>query len=182
MGLLDRMQPRERRLLSVVGMVVAVLMVLGLPLGLELLVRSKRAANEDMRSALAAVQEGRQRVRERATKKETVTQRYAKPVPQLASFIEQAARAHKLELSDSVDRPPVPHGKKYTERQTVVHLKKAGLLALSKFLESIEKSESPVIISRLEIRKRTDAPDSYDVELGISTFDRVADKLEAPKP
>jgi general secretion pathway protein M len=46
------------------------------------------------------------------------------------------------------------------------------MLALSRFVESIEKSGFPVVVSRLNIRKRTGEADSYDVELGVASFDR----------
>jgi general secretion pathway protein M len=79
-------------------------------------------------------------------------------------------------VTDSVDRPPLPIGKRYIERSTTIHLKKAGLYAISKFMESIEQSGTPVALNRMNIRKRTGEQDSYDVELGVSAYDRVADK------
>jgi general secretion pathway protein M len=58
------------------------------------------------------------------------------------------------------------------ERSTVIHLKKAGMAPIAKFLEAIEKSGHPIAVSRLNIRKRAGEPDSYDVEVGLSAFDR----------
>ena len=66
----------------------------------------------------------------------------------------------------------MPIGKRYTERQTVVHLKKGGLLAISKFLEALEQSSLPMAITRLNLRRRMGEPDAYDVEIGVSAFDR----------
>jgi general secretion pathway protein M len=43
---------------------------------------------------------------------------------------------------------------------------------ISKFIESLEKSGYPVAVTRLSIRKRSGEPDSYDVEIGISAYDR----------
>jgi general secretion pathway protein M len=80
-----------------------------------------------------------------------------------------------------VDRPDVPIGKKYVERNTVIHLKKAGMLPVSRLLEAIEKSGHPVSVSRLNIRKRSGEPDSYDVEVGVSAFDRSATAAAAEK-
>jgi general secretion pathway protein M len=78
----------------------------------------------------------------------------------------------KLEVTDSVDRPEVPHGKRYVERSTVIHLKKSGMYPIAKFLESLEKSGLALAVTRLEIHKRSGEPDSYDVEVGVSAFDR----------
>ena len=171
---------RERRLVGVLGAVVTVVALLAVPFGTELLVQSRRADNDAVRQALSDVQDARGRVRERQARKDAISQRYAKRAPALAGFIEQKAREEKLEVTDSVDRPDVPQGKRYTERSTNVHLKKAGMYAISKFLESIEKSGFAVALTRLSIHKRTGEPDSYDVEAGVSAYDRNPDKVVDP--
>jgi general secretion pathway protein M len=176
-----RMSPRERRLLTILGGVVGFVVFLGLPVGLEVAVHSRRSDVEELRAALDAVQSGRAQVRDRQARKDAIATRYGKKAPALAGFIEQLARAQKLEVTDSVDRPEVPHGKKFTERDTIIHLKKAGLGPISRFLESVEKSGYPVAIARLDLRKRSGEPDSYDVEIGVSSYDRV-EKAESSAP
>jgi general secretion pathway protein M len=126
------------------------------------------------------VQSARSQVHDRQTKKAAITLRYQKRAPALAGMIEQLATAQKLEVVDSADRPDQPHGKKFTERATTVHLKKAGMLAIAKFLESVEQSGYPVIVSQIDLRKRAGEPDSYDVEVTISAYDRV--EATAPTP
>ncbi len=163
---------REQRLAQILAIVVGAFLVLGLPIGLESWVASKRSDNAELRDALDAVQAGRANMREHQSKKDAVVARYAHKAPELAGYLEQMARKQKLEVTDSVDRPPLPIGKQYTERSTTIHLKKAGMLSISKFIESLEQSGTPVAVSRLNIRKRTGEPDSYDVELGVSAFDR----------
>jgi general secretion pathway protein M len=143
-----------------------------LPVGLESLVHAKRSDNEELRNALDAVQGARGPVRERQMKKDSIAQRYAKRAPALAGFLEQSARTQKLEVTDSVDRPEIPHGKRYVERNTQIHLKKAGMGAIARFLESIEKSGMAVAVTRLNIHRRGGETDSYDVELGVSAYDR----------
>jgi general secretion pathway protein M len=171
---------RDRRLLTIGGVVLGILVLVGVPVGAEAYVSGRRADNDELRAALSDVQDARTKVRERQGKKDSVVARYAKPAPQLGTFIEQTARANKLEVVDSVDRQPVPHGKKYSERHTIIHFKKAGMLAIAKFLEAVEKSGHPVSVSRLNIRKRTGEPDSYDVEVGLSAFDRTPDPVKPP--
>ena len=56
------------------------------------------------------------------------------------------------------------------------------MLPIAKFLEAIEKSDYPVALSRLNIRKRAGEPDSYDVEVGVSAFDRTEPAPAAAKP
>ncbi len=176
------LNPREQRVASLFVGVAAVMLVLAVPFGLSAMVGTRKAENDDLRSALSQVQASRSQVRERQAKKDLIASRYQKRAPALAGFIEQSARGNKLEVSDSVDRPEVPIGKKYAERSTVIHVKKAGMLPLSKFLETIEKSQMPVAVSRLNIRKRSGEPDSYDVEVGVSAFDRNDPVATTPPP
>ena len=47
-------------------------------------------------------------------------------------------------------------------------------MPIAKFLEAIEKSGYPVEVSHLSLRKRVGEPDSYDVQVGLSAYDRIA--------
>ena len=167
------LNPREQRMATIAVLVIGGMLLLALPIGLQTLVSSRRNENDELRSALNAVNGSRAAIRERQEKKSSVASRYAKKAPSLAGFLEQTASAQKLQVTDSVDRPDVPHGKRYMERNSVIHLKKSGMGPIAKFLEAIEKSGYSVSISRLNIRKRAGEPDSYDVEVGVSAYDRT---------
>ena len=181
MALLE-MNARERRLLGIIGVVAGVAILLAVPFGLEAIVRSDVAENEELRQALADVQEARGRVRERQARKEAITLRYSKKAPPLAGYLEQEARQQKLEVTDSTPLPDVPHGKRYVEHGTNIHLKKTGMLSLARFLEAIEKSGYPVAVTRLSIRKRSGENDSYDVETGVSSYDRSEPQAPSASP
>jgi general secretion pathway protein M len=168
-----QMNVRERRLLAVLAFLGGVVLLLAIPFGLEALVRSDMSDDDDLRQALADVQDARVPVRERQAKKDAIAARYALKAPALAGFLEQTARQQKLEVTDSTPLPDVPHGKRYVEHGSDVHLKKTGMLALSLFLEALEKSGYPLAVTRLSIRKRSGEADSYDVEVGVSAYDRT---------
>ena len=182
---LDRLglNPRERRLVVLMLVVLGMLVVVGIPIGLESLVHVRDTYNQDLFTAIGAVQGARTQVRERQAKKEAIATRYGKRAPALAGFLEQTARQEKLEVTDSVDRPDVPHGKRYVERASVVHLKKAGMYSIAKLLESLEKSGYPIEVSRLNIRRRTGEPDSSPVRatLGKILSEKGA-RLQFPTP
>ena len=175
------LNPREQRIATVAVMVIGAMLLLAVPIGLQSLVSSRRSENEELRAALTAVNGARAQIRQRQERKTSIAERYGKKAPQLAGFLEQTASAQKLQVTDSVDRPDVPHGKRYVERNTVIHLKKSGMGPIAKFLEAIEKSAYPVAISRLNIRKRAGEPDSYDVEVGVSAYDRT-ETTPTPSP
>jgi general secretion pathway protein M len=166
------LNPREQRLATIALFALGAILVLAIPVGLSMMVSSRRAENEELREALTSVNGARGKIQERKLKRDQIANRYSKHAPSLAGFIEQNASTNKLQVTDSVDRPDTPHGKKYVERHTVVHFKKSGMLSIAKFMESVEKSTYPVSISRLNIRKRAGEPDSYDVEVGVSAYDR----------
>lgn len=178
---LDKLEPRERRLLGILTGLVGVLLVLALPMYAWSAVRDARDGNEQVRDLISDIYKARSSVGEMRAKQEALLARYSKPAPQLAGFIEDAAKQNNITVADSQDKPEVPHGKKYSERITVVKLHKVGMLNLIKMLEKIEQSGHPVAISRLNIRPRSGEPDSYEVELGVSAYDRKADPKEKDK-
>jgi general secretion pathway protein M len=176
------LNPREQRVATIALFVLAGILLLTIPVGLSSLVSSRRTDNEELKDALAAVNGARAKIRERQERKSSIATRYQKKAPQLGGFLEQNASASKLQIADSGDRPDVNHGKQYVERHTVIHLKNAGMGPIARFLEAIEKSEYPVAVTRLNIRKRSGEADSYGpIEIGVSAYDRNA-PAAAPSP
>jgi general secretion pathway protein M len=171
--------PRERRLLSILGLVGAVLLMLLVPLGVSAMLRGKRTENADMRTAIVRVQAGRTVVAQRKAKRDAVVARYAKTAPKLGGFLEQLAKEEAIEVPEMQDKQELPIGKRYTERTTQLRLRKVPGFPLLKFLEKIEQSGFPVAITRLNVRKRGGDHDSFDIELGVSAYDR---KEVAPTP
>jgi general secretion pathway protein M len=170
---MDRLAPRERRLVVWFLVTFAVVVVLLVPVTMSMTLSSRRDANKALRDAIASLKASRDEVKTRQAKREAVAARYANKVPPLAGLLEKAARDNKLEIPESQDRPDVPHGKKYTERMTVVRLRKVRMLSLAKMLEQVEQQRMPVAVSRVNVRRRGGERDSYDVELGLSAFDRA---------
>ncbi|MEO8799525.1 MAG: hypothetical protein ABI551_16655 [Polyangiaceae bacterium] len=168
----------ERRNSSIAIIAAGVALFFAIPILVESILIARRAQITDLREAIESVQSSRASIRDRQARHDQVAMRYAKKVPLLAGFLQETARAQKLEVTDSTDRPDVPIGKKYIEKSTVVHLKKVGMYPLAKFMEAIEQSGSPVTISQLALRKRGGENDSYDVEISLSAFERI----EAPAP
>jgi general secretion pathway protein M len=83
----------------------------------------------------------------------------------------------QVEIPESQDRQPVPHGKRFTERSTKITLRRVGMFKLVKLLERLETSGHPVALASLNIHKRGSEPDSFDVDMVVSAYDR-----KAPEP
>lgn len=171
----EKLEPRERRLLGILGALFAAFVILLAPIGVWSWVRGKRTENQELRELIDQIYDARASVAERKAKRDAIIARYARPAPPLASFIEEAAKENGATAADTQDQPEVPHGKRYTERSTKVKIHKIHMLALAKTLEKIEQSGYPVAVSRLDIKPRSGEPDSYEVELAVSAFDRKAD-------
>ena len=58
------LNPREQRMASIAVIVVGVMVLLAVPIGLQTLVSSRRNENEELRTALSAVNGARGQIRE----------------------------------------------------------------------------------------------------------------------
>lgn len=182
MGLGERIQqlePRERRLLGIFLTILSVVALLAVPAGVTALLSAKRGEAQALRDAITAIQVGRPDVIAHDKERQQIVARYANAAPPLASLLEKAAATYKIEIPESQDQAPVPHGKRYTERSTKLTLHKIGMLNLVKFLEKLEQSGHPVAVNKIDIRKRATEQDSYDVDMILSAYDRkVEEKKE----
>jgi general secretion pathway protein M len=154
--------------------VLAGLVVLMMPLGVSALLGEKKERNQALKDAIERIEREGDSIRERQAKQEAILARYAEPAPALAGFLDKAASASGLDIPEVKDQSPVAHGKRYEERSTSISFRKTGLLALVKFMERVSGGEEPIAISKLSIRKRGVEPDTYDVQMTVSAFHRLA--------
>jgi general secretion pathway protein M len=174
---LARLEPRERRLLGIFGGVLGFMAFLAIPIGIAATVHGQASDNDALREAISNIDDARGKVEKAQLARDTVAARYAQPAPPLAAFLAKIASDAQVDIPESQDRQAVPHGKRYTERSTKITLRKVGMLKLIHLMEGVEKSGHPVTLSSLNIRKRGSEPDSFDVDMVVSAFDR-----KAPEP
>ncbi len=167
-----QLDPRERRLLSVFLGIVAVLVLVVVPILAKRAVIVRAAENELLRKAVDDLTESQQSLLKSDSQRQAIIARYGRAAPALGALLDNQARQNGIEIPESQDRPIVPHGKRFDERSTRIQLRKVGLASLARFMESVERSQYPIIFSRLDIRKRLSETDSYDVELIASAYDR----------
>lgn len=174
---ISRLEPRERRLLGILGGVFGTMAFLAVPIAIAASVHGQASENDALREAITSIDDAREKVAKVQAAREAVAARYAKPAPPLAAFLAKIAADVQVDIPESQDRQELPHGKRYTERSTKITLRKVGMLKLIHLMEGVEKSGHPVSLSSLNIRKRGSEPDSYDVDMVVSAFDR-----KAPEP
>jgi general secretion pathway protein M len=171
-----KLEPRERSLLTMLMGLFAAIVVLGVPLALWTTVSSMRDGNQEVQDTIESILESREKLEKLRAAKDAQASKYARTAPPMATFLEDAARTNQVELAETTTKPDIPHGKKYVERITVSKMRKTGLRGLAKTLERIARSGYPVSITRLGIKPRVGEPDSYDVELSVSAFEKKSDK------
>ncbi len=172
-----RLGPRERRLLSVFLGILAALVLLVVPILTQRAVLAKRGENAQIREVIEELVESYPALIKADAQRKAIVARYARAAPPLGAFLDNQARQNGIEIPENQERPVLPHGKRFDERSTRIQLRKVGLANFARFMEGVERSQYPIIFSRLDIRKRLSESDSYDVEIIASAYDRK----EVPK-
>jgi general secretion pathway protein M len=177
----ERLESREQRLLLALVGIFGFMVFLLIPIVLFATASSRSKENDAIRDVSQAIVDARPQLEVRDAQRQKILARYARPTPPLAGFLEQLASLHSIEIPESQDRPIVPHGaKRYEERSTKIELQKVGMKNLALFLEGIETSGLPVRVSGIDIRKRAAEPDSWDISLIVSAYDRK--EVDKTKP
>jgi general secretion pathway protein M len=175
---LSRLDPRERRLLNVFFAFFGTLLVIVVPVVTQRAVILRRSENEKLRETIDELVETQPALAKAEAQRKSIVARYARAAPPLGAFLANQAAQNGIEVPESQERPVVPHGKRFDERSQRLQLRKVGMANLAKFMESVERSQYPIVFSRVDIRKRLAEMDSYDVEIIASAYDRK----ELPKP
>jgi general secretion pathway protein M len=169
---LERLDPRERRMFRALMIFIVAAFVIAVPIATQAMLKSKSDESETYRTAIDDIITSQPALIKAEQKRQSITNRYARPAPPLSSFIDSLARELTLDVPEIQDRPTAPHGKRYEERAVRLQLRKVDLAKLSNFLEKIEAAGHPIVLSKLNVHKRISEQDSYDVELIVSAYDR----------
>ena len=167
--------PRDRRVLLVLGVVVAVLLTAAGVYWLTGALDDLETERAQLVDALRVIRAERPRIAQRRERRRAMAARYAERAPALTSFVETAAREAEVTVSEAVDRPSLPaENRRFQRRAVSIRLRRVNLQSLVSFMDRIESAEFPVAITGIRIRKRFGESNSYDVDdMVISTWDRV---------
>jgi type II secretory pathway component PulM len=166
----ENLNDRERRMLSVLGAVLAALLLLMPPLLLILDNADLEAQNDELRSTLDQLDQQRSRLARLAQERRNAEQRFLNKTPPLGSFLESEAKKQGLTLQEVTDQPEKTVGR-YLRRSVTVALPQVALTPLIQLLSSIVESGHPVAIDQIQI-DHYQSGDQFNVKLGILTFDK----------
>lgn len=166
-----RLSPRER--LMVGGL--ALTFLLGIVVLVSYLIQSSldemEENNQAIRQALRDLEEHKDAYTMQRKRLAALEVRMSRTPLELNRFVETAASAVGISISESGEIAPVTSGK-YLQRGVEIKLQKVSIEQLSKFLKELEGSPQIVQITRLSVNTRWNQHQDLDVEMSISTFER----------
>jgi len=175
---LEGLNDRERRLLGLMGGVFLVLAVFLPIFFVGSAISDLETQNDELREVLDDIQRAGPTLDARRAERDAAMARYQREAPPLGSFLEEKAREQSLTLREVNDSPEQTVGN-YTRRQVRVTLPGVQLLPVVKMLTRIENSGLPVTIDRIQIEHFREGEDSYNVQLGVSAYDRNSPEPDA---
>lgn len=167
----ENLNDRERKLVTLLGGVLAVLIVF---LPVWLLTSSIGAIedeNEQIRGALRDISDHGAQLAARDEQRQAAERRYDNPAPPLGSFLEAKAREAGYDRPLEVTDQPEKVEGAFTRRNTRASLPGVDLRTAVGVMTAIKNSPYPVAIEKLQL-EHYQAGDRYNVQLGVVAFDR----------
>lgn len=164
----DNLNERERKLVGALGVVAAAIFLL-LPVYLMTAsISDLEAENQKIATVLRDIARARPQLAEREAERQAAQALYDQQAPPLGGFVEAKARDQELALREATDQPDQVLGQ-YTRRAVRASLPNVGLRAVVKMFTSIENSNYPVAIDRIQI-EHFRSGDQYNVTFGVVAY------------
>ena len=149
-GWVDDLNPRERRLLGAMAVVMVVMLVL-LPMYLAVSsISSLESDNSEIAEVLQDIYRSEGRLQEERAERRAVERLYARTTPSLGGFLEERAQQHSLGGLEVTDQPEVAIGP-YKRRSVRASLSRVPLRPLIEMLADIKNSSYPVAVERIQL-------------------------------
>ena len=169
----ERLAPRERRLVTLLGTAVV---ILGVTLSAWVTFSSisdLEEGNGQIREALSEIAKHRDEYLEAKTRNAIQEQRIGNEPPQLVKDLEEAARGENVQIAESSERPAAPAGRRYVQHDLDVRLREVDLQSLTKFMRRVETGPRLIMFTRVSLKHRYSETDKLDAELTATAFEKV---------
>ena len=166
----ENLNERERRLVSLLGAVLAALVVFLVVYGSTTAIEDAEAESDQIETVLNDIARAKNRLRARETERRSAARRYETPAPPLGSFLESQARTAGLTVREVNDQPEKVSGG-FRRRNVRATIPGVGLRPTVDLMANIVQSPYPVAIERIQI-EHFQAGDRYNVQLGVLAYDR----------
>ncbi len=109
--------------------------------------------------------------------------RIQEPVPMLQGHLDKIAGELEVEVKEYKSLPERTLGKEKNYLEKSIRLRILGIQIdrLANFLDQIESGRHLILVSSLDMQTRTGHPELLDVDMVVSTYERVEDKARKKK-
>ncbi len=175
----EGLNDRERKLMALLGL-VGVLIFVVLPMYMVLdSITEREAENREIMALLRDLDQQGDDLLRRKAERDAVWNLFRQSAPALGGFLETQARSRSLSLREVTDQPDQDVGG-FTRRRVNAQIPNADIEPMMTMLETIENSEFPVSISRIEADRAGQG--KYNFRVGVDAYARGSDDAEeAPR-
>jgi len=164
---------REKRLVSALGIVAALLVVLMPVYLLSSAIAALQEDNDAIELVLRDIGRAGPRLAQREADEAAAMARYDVRAPALGSFVEAQCSAESVAIQSVTNQPEVQEGR-FRRRFVRAQLPGAGLRRAIHLLTSIEDATYPIALERIHVEHFNAGEDRFNFEIGVITYDRQA--------
>jgi general secretion pathway protein M len=175
----EKLSDRERRMLSIMGGSLLVLVVFALVWTTSSAVAEVKEERDEMRAVLNDIDRAADLLQKRQAERQAIESRYQIKAPPLAAYVESKAKEQGLEVRQ-VAEDPEKSINGYRRQSVRAAMAGISLRPLLHLLVAIEQEPAPIAIERIVIEHYAPG-DSYKVDVGVSAFD-APEKGKKAKP
>lgn len=172
----DRISPRERRLVVLLGVAVPLIIAIWLGLSIQDGLVAKEKNNENMRKALVVIED--LKARGPAQPADDVVATMGTEPISLDTYLTNAAQKAGFQLKGTTPRSAVPKNG-FVTNSVACQVSDLTIDQLRKFLQEIETGSKVVIVTKLDVRRDFKDKDKLDATLEVSTYSKEPPKAEA---
>jgi hypothetical protein len=176
----ERLGARERRLLSLLGVVTVVCGVLYVAFMIQEGLSNLESHNDDARTVLATLDSRRDELVEAKSKQNEVVAVIGEEPTALPTYLEKIAGEIGVQIKQQTDKPTVTKGK-FHEHSTEITLYDVTLDQLARFLRGIETASPVVVTTKLIVKRSNLQKEKMDrVQIIVATYSRPRKAGEKP--
>ena len=172
----DRISPRERRMVVVLGVCLPVILAIWLGLNIHDGLVAKEAKNDEIRRALVVLADLKARGPDSAPSDDVVATMGTEPLS-LDTYLTNAAQKAGFTLRGTQQKTPVTRNG-FVTTSVSCDVSDLPIDQLRKFLQEIETGSKVVVITKLDVRRDFKDHEKLDGKLEVTTYSKEPKKVE----
>jgi general secretion pathway protein M len=176
----DKLSDRERRLLSITGAVLLLVVMFGVVWSTTSAVAEVEEERDAIRQVLADIDRSADMLAKRDRERRTIEERYRNRAPALAAYLESRAKDEGLEVRQVLEEPEKSLNG-YRRQSVRMSFNNVALRPVMHLLTSIAEEPSPMSIERVLIEHYS-AGDTYKIDVGIASYESPKGKSKGATP